>query len=174
MQQPRRACRSTRPKPPVSVRVRRRGTRPSRSAPGGALLTTSVALSERKRPDRRTADLESQLEAARRGAPSQITVLLLAGTPEGGRNPLRLDREIREIDNKVRLGEYRDQIQYEQAMATQVGDIIDALNRFDPDVVHFSGHGGGGSLMLRGSMADPMPSAGPSLSCSRLHESQSA
>jgi hypothetical protein len=76
----------------------------------------------------------SQLEAARRAAPRQITVALLAGTPEGGRTPLRLDREIREIDNKVRLGQYRDQIQFQQTMATQVGDIIDALNRFDPDV----------------------------------------
>jgi hypothetical protein len=105
----------------------------------------------------RTTELESQLEAARRAAPSQITVLLLAGTPEGGRNPLRLDREIREIDTKVRLGEYRDQIRFQQAMATQVGDIIDALNRFDPDVVHFSGHGGGGSLLFEG--ADGRPHA---------------
>jgi hypothetical protein len=102
----------------------------------------------------RTAELESQLEAARRAAPSQITVLLLAGTPEGGHKPLRLDREIREIDTKIRVGEHRDQIHFQQAMATQVSDIIDALNRFDPDVVHFSGHGGSGSPDLRAALAN--------------------
>lgn len=105
----------------------------------------------------RTSVLESELAAARAAAPSQITVLFLAGTPEGGDEPLRLDREIREIDQKLRVSEYRDQVRFKQTMATQVSDIIDALNRFDPDVVHFSGHGGHGSLLFEA--ADGRPHA---------------
>jgi hypothetical protein len=105
----------------------------------------------------RTSVLESQLAAARAAAPKHITVLFLAGTPEGGIEPLRLDREIREIDLNLRASEYRDQVRFEQTMATQVSDIIDALNRFDPDVVHFSGHGGAGSLLFEA--ADGRPHA---------------
>jgi len=105
----------------------------------------------------RTSVLESQLAAARAAAPKHITVLFLAGTPEGGTEPLRLDREIREIDKNLRASEYRDQVRFEQTMATQVSDIIDALNRFDPDVVHFSGHGGAGSLLFE--TADGRPHA---------------
>jgi hypothetical protein len=95
-----------------------------------------------------TFEVQAQLAAAQRAAPKQITVLLMAGTPEGGELPLRLDREIREIDHKIRFGEYRDQIRFEQTQATQVSDIIDALNRFDPEVVHFSGHSSGSSLLF--------------------------
>lgn len=105
----------------------------------------------------RTSVLESQLVAARAAAPNRITVLFLAGTPEGGADPLRLDREIREIDQRLRGSEYRDQIRFEQTMATQVSDIIDALNRFDPDIVHFSGHGDRGNLLFEA--ADGRPHA---------------
>lgn len=50
----------------------------------------------------RTDELEQRLHAARLAAPKQICVLFVAGTIEGGKYPLRLDREIREIDLKVR------------------------------------------------------------------------
>lgn len=105
----------------------------------------------------RTRELETLLRAARRAAPRRITVLFLAGTPEGAKEPLRLDREIREVDQRVRASEFRDQIAIEHAMATQVSDIIDALNRYDPDVVHFSGHGDRATLLFEG--ADGRPHA---------------
>jgi hypothetical protein len=57
-------------------------------------------------------------------------------------------REIREIDQKVRASEYRDQIRFEHLHATQIRDIMDGLNRHDPDVVHFSGHGDRRSLLF--------------------------
>ena len=103
----------------------------------------------------RTQGLESVLRAARRAAPRRIAVLFLAGTPEGGAEPLRLDREIREIDKRVRSSEFRDQIVIEHAMAAQVSDIIDALNRYDPDVVHFSGHGDRAALLFEGADGRP-------------------
>lgn len=96
----------------------------------------------------KTADLEAAIEASRRAAPKKITVLLIAGTPAGGSMPLRLDREAREIDTKVQASRYRDHINLEWIQATRVGDIIGALNRFQPDVVHFSGHGNDQNLLF--------------------------
>lgn len=103
----------------------------------------------------RTSDLEDQLGRARLAAPKQMTVLLMAGTIEGGRKPLRLDREIREIVARIRASPYRDQIRFETIQATQVRDVIDALNRTDPDVVHFSGHGGPNALLFEGADGEP-------------------
>jgi len=96
----------------------------------------------------RTTTLEAAITASRRAAPSTITVLLIAGTTEGGTTPLRLDREVREIDVKVRSSPHRDQINLTWIQATRVSDILDALNRVEPDVVHFSGHGGADSLLF--------------------------
>lgn len=98
----------------------------------------------------RTDELEAQLRAARLAAPAEICVLFIAGTIEGGDEPLRLDREIREIDHKLRASEYRDQVRFEQIQATQIRDILDALNRYDPDIVHFSGHGDHDVLLFEG------------------------
>lgn len=103
----------------------------------------------------RTDELEQRLHAARLAAPKQICVLFVAGTIEGGKYPLRLDREIREIDLKVRGSEHRDQVRFEYLHATQIRDIIDGLNRFDPDVVHFSGHGDDHSLLFEGADGRP-------------------
>jgi hypothetical protein len=103
----------------------------------------------------RTDELEQQLRAARLEAPKQICVLFVAGTIEGGKLALHLDREIREIGLKVRASEYRDQVRFEQLQATQIRDITDGLNRFDPDIVHFSGHGDHRSLLFEGADGRP-------------------
>jgi hypothetical protein len=98
----------------------------------------------------RTDELDGRLRAARLAAPKTVTVLFLAGTIEGGELPLRLDREIHEIDQKLRASEYREQVRFETQQATQIRDIIDALNRFDPEIVHFSAHGDRSSLLFEG------------------------
>lgn len=101
----------------------------------------------------RTDELEQALQAARQVAPHRIVALFMAGTPEASEDdakPLRLDREIHEVDQKVRASEYRDQIRFETVQATHIRDILDALNRYDPDIVHFSGHGAGDALLFEG------------------------
>lgn len=102
-----------------------------------------------------TYELEERLRAARLAAPKTITVLFLAGTIEGGELPLRLDREIHEIDQKLRASAYREHVRFETHQATQIRDIIDALNRYDPDIVHFSGHGDRSSLLFEGTDGRP-------------------
>jgi hypothetical protein len=89
----------------------------------------------------RTTELEQQLaEAERRAAPEEITVLFLASSPED-QQPLRLDKETREIQKQLRATEFRDSIWFEWRLARQLTDLIQDLNEVKPHILHFSGHG---------------------------------
>jgi serine/threonine-protein kinase len=70
------------------------------------------------------------------------TILILSANPKGT-NPLRLGEEIREIKEGLRRSKYRDLYQIETAEAVRVGDIQRAMLDYEPNIVHFSGHGGG-------------------------------
>jgi hypothetical protein len=83
--------------------------------------------------------LESRMDRAT-GAPDKITVLFIAASPED-QPPLRLDREVREIQRRFRETEHRDSVEFEWRVATQLGDLLQALNETKPHIVHFSGHG---------------------------------
>lgn len=104
----------------------------------------------------RTQALERELARASREAPKKITVLFLAGTIEGGPHPLRLDQEVREIQRRVRESEHRDSIEFEYSLATRISDILQALNQYQPDVVHFAGHGNKRELLFEGNDGQPL------------------
>ncbi len=72
--------------------------------------------------------------------PEKITVLFMAANPTDTA-PLRLDEEARSIQEKIRLSEYRDSVQFESRWATRASDILQAINETNPTIVHFSGHG---------------------------------
>lgn len=72
--------------------------------------------------------------------PDLITVLFLASNPTDQKQ-LRLDEEMRAIQQKVRASEYREAIRLTSRWAVRTGDLIQALNEATPHVVHFSGHG---------------------------------
>ena len=62
---------------------------------------------------------------------------------------LRLDKEARDIQEKIRKSEYRDSIVFESRWATRTIDILQAINETNPTIVHFSGHGADtGELVL--------------------------
>jgi Tfp pilus assembly protein PilF len=71
----------------------------------------------------------------------RVKILFLAANPADASSKLRLDEEIREIDQKIRVGTHRDRIELVSAWAVRVGDLQQALLRHKPDIVHFSGHG---------------------------------
>lgn len=73
-------------------------------------------------------------------APATITVLFIATSPED-QGALRLDREAREIQQRVRMSEHRDLVSFEWRPATQVSDLLQILNEVRPNIVHFLGHG---------------------------------
>jgi hypothetical protein len=54
---------------------------------------------------------------------------------------LRLDREVREVQQTLRGAKYRDLVTVEHRPAATAEDLIDALNDVRPHLVHFSGHG---------------------------------
>lgn len=72
--------------------------------------------------------------------PESINVLFLAANPID-RPQLQLDEEARAIQEKIRMSEHRDAVQFVSRWALRPGDILQALNECDPQVVHFSGHG---------------------------------
>ena len=71
---------------------------------------------------------------------SICNVLLFAANPNGV-TPLALDEECREIDQKIRAAEYRDELQLITKWAVRPDDLLQYLNQYRPHIVHFSGHG---------------------------------
>src|SRR5690242_3642995 len=71
----------------------------------------------------------------------RVKILFLAANPADAGSKLRLDEEIREIYEKIRLGTHRDRIELVSAWAVRVSDLQQTLLRHKPDIVHFSGHG---------------------------------
>jgi hypothetical protein len=81
------------------------------------------------------------------GAESQerITVLFIAAGPDD-QDRLRLDREFRRIQERIRASQYRDRLGVEIRPAAQVVDLLQMLNETRPHIVHFSGHGSSSGL----------------------------
>ena len=87
----------------------------------------------------------------------KIKVLFLAANPSGT-SKMALDEEMRLIDEKIYASELRDQIELVPAWAARPDDLLQALNRHRPQIVHFSGHGSPtGELMLVGNDGFPRP-----------------
>jgi hypothetical protein len=72
--------------------------------------------------------------------PEKITVLFFATNPKNT-DKLRLDEEVRSIQEMIRKSEHRDSISFESRWAVRPLDIFQAINELSPDVIHFSGHG---------------------------------
>ena len=96
--------------------------------------TTTKTVSVRSNPAARP-------QAAPRSRPV-VKILFFGANPRGTR-PLRVDEEIREIQQTIRQGRERDSIQIETEWAVRPRDIAQALIDFQPHFVHFAGHGGG-------------------------------
>jgi hypothetical protein len=70
------------------------------------------------------------------------TILILTANPKNT-SRLRLDEEVREIDTGLRLAEYREQFNLVQRWSVRPRDVSRAMLSTEPQIVHFSGHGGG-------------------------------
>jgi hypothetical protein len=69
---------------------------------------------------------------------------------------LRLDREVREVQQTLRGAKYRDLVTVTHRPAATADDLIDALNDVRPHLVHFSGHGWAGGIVFdNGDLDDP-------------------
>jgi hypothetical protein len=92
-----------------------------------------------------------------------IKILFLAANPRDT-DHLQLDEEVRAIDQALRLSNYRDRFVLDQQWAVRFSDLQGILLRFQPTIVHFSGHGSqAGELILLENSGDSHPVAAQTL-----------
>jgi hypothetical protein len=72
--------------------------------------------------------------------PEKITVLFLASNPID-QQQLRLDEEARAISEMIRKSKHRDSVRFQTCWAVRPLDLLQAINEYNPSIVHFSGHG---------------------------------
>jgi len=88
-----------------------------------------------------------------------ITILFLAANP-AGTGQLALGEEVREIDDRLQRARERDQFRLDQAFAVRRREIIERIQRHEPTVVHFSGHGSErGELIFETEGGKPAPAS---------------
>jgi hypothetical protein len=72
--------------------------------------------------------------------PERITVLFMAANPLDQKE-LRLDEEVRAINEMITKSKHRNAVKLESRWAVRPLDVLQAINELRPRVVHFSGHG---------------------------------
>jgi len=70
----------------------------------------------------------------------QKKILILSANPLGTPQ-LRLDEEVRDIEEGLQRSKYRDQFAVDQKMAVRLRDLRRALLDAEPQILHFTGHG---------------------------------
>ncbi|NJM18910.1 MAG: CHAT domain-containing protein [Richelia sp. SM1_7_0] len=73
---------------------------------------------------------------------SHKTILVLASGPTNEAR-LRLDKEMREIDEGLRRSQHREKFTLQPKFAVRPDNLRRALLDFNPQIVHFCGHGSG-------------------------------
>jgi hypothetical protein len=77
------------------------------------------------------------------GTATQVNILILSANPKGT-DKLRLDEELREIENGlIERSKLRDKFKLIIKTAVRRRDFQRAMLDTNPQIVHFSGHGGG-------------------------------
>lgn len=81
--------------------------------------------------------------------PAGVTVLLFASEPHD-QERIDLGAEIREIMLAIERTEYRDRITLQPWLATEPLDLIPNINKHQPHMIQFSGHGSPDGLLMMG------------------------
>ena len=76
----------------------------------------------------------------RKGSPCSRTILILASNPRNT-EPLRLDEEVKKIEQGLESARRRDQFKLVQKWAVTDDELRRALLDHEPEIVHFAGHG---------------------------------
>jgi hypothetical protein len=86
-------------------------------------------------------------EASQEHINSVTKILFIASNPLTT-SRLRLDEEVREIEEGLLRAKYRGQFELHSRLAVRPKDIRRALLDYGPHIVHFSGHGKKGALLV--------------------------
>lgn len=84
---------------------------------------------------------------------SKIKILFLASNPLDA-NPLRLDKEMRDIETELIRSKNRDLFEFIKFSAVRIKDLQDGLLNHSPHFVHFSGHGNSEGIALLDNQTD--------------------
>ncbi len=96
-------------------------------------------------------------------SPSSKTILILAANPKGTKQ-LRLDEEVREIEEGLRRAQQRSHFIVKSRWATRPLDMQRAILEEKPQIVHFSGHGvGEDGIVLEDASGKAKPVSGNAL-----------
>ena len=90
-------------------------------------------------------------------------ILILSANPKNTPR-LRLDEEVREIEEGLRRSKYRDCFEIYPKFAVRIRDIRRALLDVEPQIVHFTGHGKESGLIVEDESGLNMPVSGKALS----------
>jgi len=85
---------------------------------------------------------------------------------------LRTDMEMRDVLKELQKSANRSHVEVRHLPAARVEDLLDALNDFKPNVVHFSGHGGDSAVLFDNRDVDD--DGGVELDFKVVHETISA
>jgi CHAT domain-containing protein len=77
----------------------------------------------------------------------RLNVLYSTASPDANQ-PLRIDAEMRQVQEAVRGSRLRDNIDLHYRPAANLNSIMDGLNDLTPGIVHFSGHGDGDGIAV--------------------------
>ncbi len=120
----------------------------SQGAINVAALATGFPADARRRLRATRADVTDAISRAfsgvELGQPDVGTVgmrLLFVAAGPLDESRLRLDAEHRDIRSRIQSSTQRDQIEVEIVGAARATDLIDALNRTRPTILHLAGHG---------------------------------
>lgn len=104
--------------------------------PGGGYSTArAVGI-----PENDTNAVTTPTSGTNKDAGGVTTILVMSANPAGS-SRLQIDKEMREIDELLRQTDHRKRFNLEYVPAARVSDISRNLLRYEPAIVHFSGHG---------------------------------
>uniref|UniRef100_A0A0C1QMZ2 CHAT domain-containing protein n=1 Tax=Tolypothrix bouteillei VB521301 TaxID=1479485 RepID=A0A0C1QMZ2_9CYAN len=88
------------------------------------------------------------------------TILILSANPKGTTR-LEGSEEVREIGEALRRAKKREQFKLEMELAVRIDDFYRAILDYQPQIVHFSGHGSGGCRAAAGTPGTAAPGRRP-------------
>ena len=114
---------------------------PTKRNPGGAIAGKLFV------PVRASGSVPTRTKTKPRAEAARVAFLLASPSGVGAIN---VGMDYREADAAVRASANRDKLELRAFPAAHVGTLLDALNEYEPDVVQFSGHGGGKAILFDG------------------------
>ncbi|MGE4527244.1 MAG: CHAT domain-containing protein [Rhodospirillaceae bacterium] len=98
------------------------------------------------KPTKRTARPRGS-RPRRGGKQARLKIALLVTNPDS-RASIQTGIEARYIDEGIRLESKAGEVELKIIPAPTLNTLIDTLNSYHPDIIHFSGHGGGQALLF--------------------------